>query len=267
MGKKAFTYLCIPADDDLAVKNCVQEFEASDEVGCLTTTLSKHFALVSMTESSRGSMRQMLHEEAEKKGIAADDGALDQLSRVQMVQVLPLLLATRENDYNSVSVYCDDSAVAKAQTLNKRATKLSVACGKPMRLMGDVFVARAQDDNHDVYHRMDLRVEDFTPQAEWVLNARAANTAVTTRTGVSKAPLLTKARLDTYAAELEQWVVTKLNVWDTDEDARAKKLQKYESRRGYEEWLRGKVKEQLAGKAKELSLSIKMKRASKGKGC
>ena len=271
---QSFRFLYIPSDERAPLEPRTLAFAPEDEVGCLTKTLQPHFAASAGATRSdaerRATMRAQLAAEAAKKGYQLDEAQqemmLERMAGCQMVDVVPMNLATPENDWTVVSVYCDDSAVAKGLPLNIRATKLSVACGKPMRIMGDAFVARAQDDNRDLYHRLDFGLEDFAPNASWVLRAKKQNDAKAVQRGVEeleaqqaqsagssssgdisqKIRNVSSQKLEAYKADLEKWVQSKLDKYDADGVFRASRDTKYENRSGYEAFLRGKVEKKLA---------------------
>lgn len=268
-SKKSFTFLYIPCDDTKDVEERTIDFKPEDEVGCLTQTLQPHFASRSGTRDSvaaRETMREQLMAEAKKKGYSLDSAQqelmLERMTSCQMVDVLPMNLATRQNNWTVVSVYCDDSAVAKGLPMNMRATKLSVACGKPTRVMGDVFVARAQDDNRDLYHRLDFKKEDFAPNAKWVLKAKRQNDEKAVSQGlenlkaqaaaaaeVSSKPTARKVsskKLKSYKADLQKWVLSKLAEYDSNESFRTTRNATYGDKNGYETFLLAKVEKKLA---------------------
>ena len=134
-----------------------------------------------------------------------------------------------------------------------------------MRIMGDAFVARAQDDNRDLYLRLDFGLEDFSPYASWVLRAKKQNDAKAVQRGVEeleaqqaqsagsssgdisqKIRNVSSQKLEAYKADLEKWVQSKLDKYDADGVFRASRDTKYENRSGYEAFLRGKVEKKLA---------------------
>lgn len=253
----SFTYLFIPTDESLPVEERSLSFAESseklqNEVGCLTTCLAQHFATAApLSEEVQAGTNEQLEEEARRKGMqlnASQRAELARMSRTQMVEVTVLLPGTKANGWSSVSLYSDDTGVAKGLALNVRATKLCVACGRPMRMMGDVFVARAQDDNHDLYHRQSMTLADFSPSATWVREAalaaaeRAAQRAAQPPASTQPTP----ERLQPYAAELQGWVASKLAEFDGDASVRKAKGKKHGDREGYEAFLQAKVKAKLA---------------------
>lgn len=276
-SSSSFRYLYIPCDKAAALEERTLTFAPDDEVGCLTKTLQPHFARsagATRDDAQRkATMRAQLAAEAAKKGYALDSAQqemlLERMAGCQMVDVLPMNLATPANNWTVVSLYCDDSAVAKGLPLNLRATKLTVACGKPMQVMGDVFVARAQDDNHDLYHRLDFGKDDFTPVSPWVIQAKRQNDAKAVQRGVedlqaqqeqaaarsvvdsgssnsSNTRKVSSQKLDAYKTDLEIWVQSKLTQYDTDAAFRAAREEKHESRDGYATFLQMKVEKKLA---------------------
>ncbi len=264
----SFRYLYIPADAAETVEERALAFDPGDEVGCLTRRLSKHFARRQApdTQAQRAQLRALLQAEVAKKDptMTVTEEQLDRIASTQMVEVIPLLYANKENGWTAVSLYCDDSAVLKGLPMNMNATKLSVACGTPMRVMGDAFLARAQDDNRDLYRRMDITAADFAPGAPWVLEAKAfheakakkeadanavasaaaAATAAVQQAASKSAPAPRKPvsaeRLAKYEEQLEGWVATKLKQFDDDEAFRETRTARHGSRAGFETWLREK---------------------------
>merc|ERR1712150_10830 len=157
-----------------------------------------------------------------------------------MVHVETLMVGQVKNDWETVSLYCDDSAVAKGYELNPRATALCMAIGKPEQIKGDAFLARARDDNNDLYERSDIRIDEFGPKAEWVLRAKTDREALLA--GGSSGAIVAPAVLSKFEAELESWVQKKLKEWDEDDAARKKHEKKHASRDAFEASLRSKMK-------------------------
>ena len=82
-------------------------------------------------------------------------------------------LATRDNSFRAVSMYCDGNARFKDSIpVNKRATKLVQAAGLGERIVfGDAFVGRAHDDEECEWQRLDFSVGDLVPDSAWVREA------------------------------------------------------------------------------------------------
>merc|ERR1711924_87827 len=118
------------------------------------------------------------------------------------------------------------------------------ACGNSIQMLGDCFLARTQDDNDDLYERLDITIEECTPEADWVRLAREAR--LRNATGGYKGPVVTSAKqLSKFEDELEKWLEKKLKEWDTDEAARKKHEKNHGSRESFEASLREKVKAKL----------------------
>lgn len=145
-----------------------------------------------------------------------------------------------------MSLYCDDSATAKGLPMNDRASALCVACGRPTRIMGDVFLARAQDDSRDLYQRLDLKIADFSPMADWVKQAALAASSKQQSGSVQATAAPSTQRLKAYLKELELWVATKLSDFDSDRAVSKKMSKKHGDRQGYEAFLKGKVAAKMA---------------------
>ena len=255
--QNSFTYLYIPNDDTKDIEERTLTYSSDNEIGCLTQTLRDHFVQIQGNKSAaevQSTMYSALQAEAAQKGIDITDDnkakILEQLAQSQMVDIVPLQMATSSNGWTAVSLYVDDKGVNKGVALNVRATKLSVACGRPVRVMGDAFVARAQDDNRDLYKRGNILKSDFAPNAAWVVEANRATTGGGSGSGAvvskKKAAPVDSARLEKYAAQLETWVSSKLKQWDEDEVFRKERTIKYESKEKFEAYLRSKVDKKMA---------------------
>jgi hypothetical protein len=259
---KSFAYLYIPCDDSIDIEERTISFAPENEIGCLTQTLSKHFALIQGSNSAatvQNSMYQILEKQAAEKGIDISDDEkakiLSQIAQSQMVDIVPLQLATKNNNWTAVSMYVDDKGATKGVPVNMRATNLSHACGRGVRVMGDAFVARAQDDNRDLYHRKNFLKSEFSPSASWVLaaNKEAGGRNVQNLTGgsggksgSSSNKKVDPEKLNKYKEQLETWVQGKLTKWNNEESFRNERIKKYETKDGFEQYLRRKVEKKLA---------------------
>ena len=153
---QSFRFLYIPSDEKAPLEPRTLAFAPEDEVGCLTKTLQPHFAASAGATRSdaerRATMRAQLAAEA-AKGYQLDEAQqemmLERMAGCQMVDVVPMNLATPENDWTVVSVLrrqCRGKRAAPEHSCHK------VVCGlwETNANHGRCFVARAQDDNHDL---------------------------------------------------------------------------------------------------------------------
>mmetsp|Transcript_7373 Transcript_7373/g.16830 ORF Transcript_7373/g.16830 Transcript_7373/m.16830 type:complete len:305 (-) Transcript_7373:257-1171(-) len=96
-------------------------------------------------------------------------GALDRILASTSVEIFPVLLPTKQTDFNAISVYCDDKGVAKCLEENTRASGLIQASGYPgQTFRGDCFIGRVFDDTEDEWRRMDFTLKDCSTDAAWV---------------------------------------------------------------------------------------------------
>jgi len=102
---------------------------------------------------------------------------MDRLSASQMVDVVPLLIGNKGNDWMQVSMYVDDSGTYKQLEVNRRASALAGCCGKALNVLGDAFLSRARDDSNDIFDRLDFKLADLDSSASWVVAAKARNVA------------------------------------------------------------------------------------------
>ena len=259
---KTFTCLYIPTDETQDISERTISYTPETEIGCLTSDLREHFAKITGTISAaevQNTMFTSLEADAASKGIDITDEnktkILAQLANSQMVDIVPLQLATSKNNFTCVSLYVDDKGVTKGVPMNMRATQLSVACGRPVRVMGDAFVARARDDNMDLYERGNFIKSEFSPGAKWIQEANESSPnpsgggsggsggggGVSTKTTKKANP----ARLEKYAEQLEQWVLDKLKKWEEDDSFREERKIKYETKENFETYLRTKVEKKM----------------------
>merc|ERR1740121_1583797 len=99
-------------------------------------------------------------------------------------------------------------------------------------MIGDVFLARAQDDNNDLYHRLNISLAEFSPSADWVQLARADNEQRLTKS--TPEVVVSAEKLSKFEAELEDWLKKKLKEWDEDATARKKHEKKHGTRKAFE---------------------------------
>lgn len=244
----SFTYLFIPIDYSVPIEERTLEYTEEDKVGCLTKALAKHFiAITSQAErdAAESNMMQQLKEEVKTKGYKVDQARMAALARTQMCHVETLLLGTARNNWETVSLYSDDSAVSKGFARNPRATQLALACGRSIQMLGDVFLARAQDDSNDLYHRLDIAIAEFAPDSEWVLTAKAESERRASNVTGTAGSAVSAKQLSKFETDLENWVQSKLAEWDESGTARKKHEKKHATREGFETHLRAKVKAKL----------------------
>lgn len=257
----SFTYVFIPADDKLPLEQRKIDYAEQDIVGCLTTALSKHFVETTSNKEAKAaeaSMMNALKDEAKSKGYTVPKAKMVELARTQMVHVENLYYGSAKNDWLTVALYSDDSAVSKGCPVNNRATQLALACGKSIQMLGDTFLASAQDDTNDLYCRLDTQVAQCATDAAWVGDAKADNVLRLAGAGayapsappVSQAGVASQEQLSKFAEELANWIGKKLAEWDNDEAARKKHEKKHRTREAFEASLREKAKAKMQASTK-----------------
>lgn len=90
-------------------------------------------------------------------------------------EIVSLYLPTKDNGYESVSMYCDSNGQSKSLPVNTRATSLANCCGHNTTIYGDAFIGRCFDDESKPWERKDFTVADMNSDAPWVINARKKN--------------------------------------------------------------------------------------------
>lgn len=93
------------------------------------------------------------------------------------VEIMTIMIATPQNNFTSVSLYCDANVASKTgATENSRASNILKACGNHQRtIFGDCFIGRCCDDESKEWERLDFPIEDAREDAPWVRAAAAAN--------------------------------------------------------------------------------------------
>jgi len=155
----------------------VIEYDDSTKVSCLTDSLKLHFKAKQApgSKNSLGKyMNQLKSKIKESNPKIQTDDIVRQLASIQLVDIVPLLQQKKENKWECVSMYVDDNGLNKGIPLNRRAMELCSLCGMPPReIAGDVFLARAIDDNADLYKRLDFEMTDLNSSARWIEMARS----------------------------------------------------------------------------------------------
>jgi tetratricopeptide (TPR) repeat protein len=175
-----FTYTLIPCD----ASEPMQEFTLpvpptlEENIGCLTSALNDYYRRTAPlgTGAQKEAVMDTVRDSLKKNGQNApvDEGMLGALAQSQTVDIVQLLSATAKSGYVGVSMYVDDKGQGKGSAPNARASAICTACGVPTDVVGDVFVARAWDDQ-DGFERQDLTIADLSSDAPWVREAVALN--------------------------------------------------------------------------------------------
>jgi hypothetical protein len=144
MPTDSFTFVKIPVDESLPIE--------------------------ALTESVAGGLNDDALIKYARTFFAQDD------QEAGNVDIVAMTIPTAENEYHCCSMYAADLPGAEARLqVNKRATQLVMACGHAQTsIRGTVFVGRACDDEQgDVWVRVDFTPSDAEPGAAWCFQARA----------------------------------------------------------------------------------------------
>lgn len=171
-----FKYVMIPA----SANDEMQEFGYEDDIVDLTKDtfrehVEKYFAMCSEAVDRSILMEQLkartgvdLQDKGAKGALSGD--VLDRLLSSTSVEIFPVMMPTKETNFNAISMYCDDKGVAKNLEENLRASGLVQAAGFPgQTFRGDVFVGRVYDDTEDEWRRIDFPLTGCSSEADWVL--------------------------------------------------------------------------------------------------
>jgi len=170
-----FKYVFIPCSASEDMKELEYEGDIDDLSNDTFRTHVENF----YTALSQSVDKDILMEQLQKRtGVDLKDkaakgelmeGALEKLMSATSVEIFPVLLPTKDSDFVSVSVYCDDKGVAKDLEENSRASGLVQACGYPgQTFRGDVFIGKVFDDTEDEWRRIDFTLKDCSTDADWV---------------------------------------------------------------------------------------------------
>jgi hypothetical protein len=177
---RKFKYVFIPADNAISIETRELEYTEESIVGCFGECVKAHFGTVGATADA-GVLKAQALAQMKAKGQAMDDipdETMSKLLNMTAFDCIPLTTNKKENDWLMVNLYVDDFGVAKQLPLNERASSVTVMCGRPARVMGDCFLARCQDDNNDLFKRVDIAMGDVREDAPWVVVAKKQGAAL-----------------------------------------------------------------------------------------
>lgn len=174
-----FKYVLIPA----SANEEMQEFEFHEDVRDLTKDtfrefVEKYFAGLGQAVDRNVLMAQLKERtgvDLKEQGASGQvpNEAIDRLMASTSVEIFPVLMPTKDTQFEAISMYCDDKGVAKELEENPRASGLVQAAGYVgQTFRGDVFVGRVFDDNEDEWRRMDLTMKDCNADAAWMAMSR-----------------------------------------------------------------------------------------------
>eukprot|EP00929_Paragymnodinium_shiwhaense_P003707 TRINITY_DN10430_c0_g1_i1.p1 TRINITY_DN10430_c0_g1~~TRINITY_DN10430_c0_g1_i1.p1 ORF type:complete len:306 (-),score=107.20 TRINITY_DN10430_c0_g1_i1:306-1223(-) len=102
-----------------------------------------------------------------------DEGAMEKLMASTSVEIFPVMVPTKDNEFEGISVYLDDKGVAKNLEENPRMSGIVQACGYPgQTFRGDCFLGRVFDDTEDEWRRTSFPLSDCSTDAAWVAKCK-----------------------------------------------------------------------------------------------
>jgi len=260
----SFQIVMVPADSDQPIEERTITWSTDmEKVSCITDSLQAHFkkTTAEMSEEQKSTFLNTVIQQAKKNNPQLntkdiDPALLANFGGTQMVDIVSLLVPTKANGFHSVSLYVDDGGSFKQSPENTRASVLCTFSGKPTRVLGDAFIARATDDGNDLFERLDFFAKDFAPSAPWIQEAKAfyagkANQPAATKEDLLKpkkaaaakkaARPIDSAKAKAWFQKLKAWADGKLTQWDDDEAFRADRQKKFASRDLYKKDLYDKL--------------------------
>jgi len=162
----SFSYVLIPADENEPIISLELQYKKKDIVGCFGKTINDHFRkFVSKDQDKyKDAIKQQLGQHAS----SVTEDMMEKIHTMTMFGQIPLLKPFKENGYESVNMYIDDQGQAKGLTENRRASQITFAINDPQTILGDAFIARVIDDQHDLFERKDLTKEEISIDAKWM---------------------------------------------------------------------------------------------------
>ncbi|GKY96834.1 hypothetical protein MPSEU_000642600 [Mayamaea pseudoterrestris] len=103
-----------------------------------------------------------------------ETSSTDPYATASCLDITAVTVPMKGNDYRAVSLY-KYGGDSSQLPVNQRAMTLVQACGHALSssIQGDVFVGRARDDeNADIWERVDFTADDALPTADWCRTAR-----------------------------------------------------------------------------------------------
>ena len=263
MNTTKFIYVLIPEDNNKPLQELTCEYNEETIVPCLTNACKKHYNKIKTINKEKYRDQVISQIKSKDPNVVIPEETLNMLSQVQLVSIDPLLYNEKNNNYYGVSLYTDDSASAKNSQVNMRATSIARACGKNITVIGDAFISASRDDQKDFFVRCDFKIEDVSSnnaKNNWVERAKmqtlnllkqqqaAANNNnknTTTARSSNKKKNVTKKVADEYKQKLLKWKDGKLIEFDSNEEIRLQKIEKYGSKDGYEQFLQKKLEKKF----------------------
>jgi hypothetical protein len=158
----SFTFLLIPSSSSSPeVEVSLSYSPGSDqEISCLFDYAKNYFSSLSPSSSSsiRSNVRSQIQEMT--KSSTVDESLIDLVLSASAVDTIALQVNKKSTNYIGINLLCDDQGVAKQLPVNLRASQLTAIAGKPMKVLGDCFLARFYDDEQ-TFQRKNFTLEEF----------------------------------------------------------------------------------------------------------
>ena len=170
-----FTFVRVPVE----VSSKVEVITASKSGGLPDDELRKHAENYFDNKSIDIASQQVAIGEQLRKGGMDENAVASALSKFSdkmggQIEIIVLALPTRQNNFQSVSIYCDGNSSFRttgdgANQINMRATELAHACGhRDVAIMGECFIGRAHDDERVEWERVNFTEADLATNSPWV---------------------------------------------------------------------------------------------------
>jgi hypothetical protein len=170
-----FSYVFVPSDSTRSIAAHVADKSGGLDQDALRLSAESHFAGI-VPENFQQVQEEALHAMLKEKGVNNHQMVkATAAGMVGAVEIVTLLLPCPDNNFTSVSMYCDQNGKNKGLPLNQRASSIAKVCGHSGEIYGDVFFGRCMDDESKPWERLDFTIADLSSDAPWVKEAQQRN--------------------------------------------------------------------------------------------
>ena len=169
-----FTYVRIPASEDLSLEECTASAPAADAGDLLPAMLKQCFADGRVIDKDAAQAHATRNFGA-GKAAELDVGALQAATAAGSVETFALVRPGPSNGMCGVYLYVDEVGALKNLPVNRRAVALATACGfSGASFNGVAYVGRVRTQPVPA-RNVDFKVSDMDSNSEWLKRAATEN--------------------------------------------------------------------------------------------
>lgn len=182
-----FKFVEIPADNDRPIIEHEASAKGGLEADELQIYAKKHYSK-NQTVVSEEQRLEQLKKQLSSQGIDLTNvepsmlkAALAIEANNASIEIIQLMVATKEYDYIGCTLYCDATGSMKGAQPNARATHILQLCGiTNTTVLGDAFIGKCYDNEEFPWVRRSLTVADvvgsdspgaYAPQDAWLVQS------------------------------------------------------------------------------------------------